>query len=156
MEVTAFPTFTRGRILLSFTQGQCALSWGVKGGGCLSLWLQPWLTAGDVMHGVNQVQPSAAVVCTGRSCPHLWGWAAAYGISKDVASAPHASPKGKGHHSSPSPGAGTFRVGQGMPLSGSRCQDGHKPSSPCGSVLGLADGSGAGLFPQAPLCTPAC
>lgn len=56
---------------------------GGEGEGGLALWLQLWLTAGDVMGtGVNQTQPSPATVCTGRSCPLLWGCEAAYGICR--------------------------------------------------------------------------
>lgn len=97
VRVSAFPVLTGGWILPA-------------------LWLQLWLTAGDVMGaGVNQAQPSPAAVRTGRSCPFLRGWEAAHGMSEDAAAAPHIDLKGKKHDSSPPPGAGTPRVGQGIP-----------------------------------------
>lgn len=89
-------------------RGKCALSWGGDGGGGLALWLQLWLTAGDVMDtGGNQARPSPAVVCTGRSWHLLWGW--------EAASAPRAELEGKKHWSCPPSGAGTSRVRQGIP-----------------------------------------
>lgn len=85
-------------------------------GGCLALWLQLWLTAGAVMGtGVNQARPSPAAVCMGRSWHLLWGWEAAYGTSKEAASAPRAELERKKPWSSPPSGAGTSRVRQGIP-----------------------------------------